>query len=97
MLGLLGPTMSGPIWKILGPVGIFRAGKFSFGRRSYQTYDYVFLCAWTSKMANIMDPILPIVSILGYWAIILGSFGAPGEESWRARDLFLLLVTSSDY
>ena len=30
------------------------------------------------KMAKIMDPILPIFSILGYWAIILGSFGGPG-------------------
>ena len=29
-------------------------------------------------MAKIMDPILPILSILGYWAIILGSFGSPG-------------------
>ena len=38
------------------------------------------ICAftWTSKMAKIMDPILPILSILGYWAIILGSFGGPG-------------------
>ena len=25
-----------------------------------------------------MDPILPILSMLGYWAIILGSFGGPG-------------------
>ena len=25
-----------------------------------------------------MDPILPLFSILGYWAIILGSFGGPG-------------------
>ena len=24
-------------------------------------------------MAKIMDPILPILSILGYWAILLGS------------------------
>ena len=29
-------------------------------------------------MAKIMDPILPILSILEYWAIILGSFGGPG-------------------
>ena len=29
-------------------------------------------------MAKIMDPILPILSILGYWAIIFGSFGGPG-------------------
>ena len=29
-------------------------------------------------MAEIMDPILPILSILGYWAIILGSFGGQG-------------------
>ena len=31
-------------------------------------------------MAKIMDHILPIVSILRYWAIILGSFGGPGEK-----------------
>ena len=35
--------------------------------------------AWTSKMAKIMDPILAILSILGYWAIILGSFGGPSR------------------
>ena len=29
-------------------------------------------------MAKIMDPVLPIFSILGYRAIILGSFGGPG-------------------
>ena len=28
---------------------------------------------WTSTVAKIMDPILPILSILGYWAIVLGS------------------------
>ena len=28
-----------------------------------------------------MDPILPILSLLGYWAIILGSFGGPGTAS----------------
>ena len=33
---------------------------------------------WTSKMPRIMDPILPILSILGYWAIILGTLGGPG-------------------
>ena len=31
-------------------------------------------------MAKIMDPILPILSFLGYWSIILGSFGGPGME-----------------
>ena len=31
-------------------------------------------------MAKILDPILPILSILGYWAIILGSFGGPGKH-----------------
>ena len=30
-------------------------------------------------MAKIMDPILPILSILEYWAIILGLFGGPGR------------------
>ena len=34
---------------------------------------------WTSKMAKTMDPILPIVSVLGYWATVLGSFGGPGR------------------
>ena len=34
--------------------------------------------AWTSKMAKLMDPILPILVILGSWAILLGSFGGPG-------------------
>ena len=29
---------------------------------------------WTSKMAKILDP-LPVLSILGYWAIVLCSFG----------------------
>ena len=27
-----------------------------------------------------MDPILPILSSLGYWAIILGTFGGPGSS-----------------
>ena len=31
-----------------------------------------------AKMAKIMDPVLPILSILEYRAIILGSFGGPG-------------------
>ena len=30
-------------------------------------------------MAKIMDPILPLLSILGYWSIVLGSFGGPGR------------------
>ena len=32
-------------------------------------------------MAKIMGPILRILSILGYWAIIWGSCGGPG--SWE--------------
>ena len=36
-------------------------------------------------MAKIMDPILPIVSILAYGAIILGSFGGPG--TWSPGDM----------
>ena len=32
-------------------------------------------------MAKIMDPILPILCILGYWAMILGSFGGPGTSA----------------
>ena len=46
---------------------------------------------WTSKMASIMDPILPIVRIVGYWAIILSSFGGPGMgkgDSQRQGILF---------
>ena len=39
-------------------------------------------------MAKIMDPILPILSILGYWAIILGSFGGSG----RYRTLKILVL-----
>ena len=30
-------------------------------------------------MAKIMDPILPILSILGYGSVILRSFGGPGR------------------
>ena len=42
-------------------------------------YTYIHICIYTctSKMAKIMDPILHIVSILEYWAIILGF--------WRSR------------
>ena len=35
---------------------------------------------WTSKMAKIMDPTLPLLSVLGFWAIILGYFGGPGNS-----------------
>ena len=31
-------------------------------------------------MAKMMDPILPVLSMLEYWAIILGSFGGPGKS-----------------
>ena len=37
-------------------------------------------------MAKIMDPILPILSMLGYWAIILGYFGGPGCNKPRDRE-----------
>ena len=33
------------------------------------------------SMAKIMDPTLPLLSILGYWAIVLSSFGGPGCNS----------------
>ena len=33
------------------------------------------------KMAKIMDPVLPILSSLGYWSIIWGTFGGPGTPS----------------
>ena len=36
-------------------------------------------------MAQIMDPRLPILSILGYWAIILGSFGGPGKQGLESN------------
>ena len=37
-------------------------------------------------MAKIMDPILPRLSILGYWSSILGSFGGPGscQRNWNS-------------
>ena len=31
-----------------------------------------------TKRDRIMDPILPLLSILGYWAMILGPYGGPG-------------------
>ena len=31
------------------------------------------------KWPKMMNPMLPILSILGYWAIILGTFGGPGR------------------
>ena len=37
-----------------------------------------FVGTWTSEVAKIMDPVLPIPENLGYWSIILGSFGDPG-------------------
>ena len=32
------------------------------------------------QKAKIMDPILPVLRTLGYWAIILGSFAGPGTS-----------------
>ena len=29
-------------------------------------------------MHRIMDPVMPILSTLGYWAIMLGTVGGPG-------------------
>ena len=43
-------------------------------------------------MPKIMDPILPIVSVLGYWAIIMGSFGGPGICSQITATMSGLLV-----
>ena len=37
-------------------------------------------------MAKIMEPIPPILSILGYWAIFLGSFGGPG--TWPLKEFY---------
>ena len=42
-------------------------------------FGWFYSLTWTSKMAKIVDPILPIPCILGYWSIILGSFGGPGR------------------
>ena len=42
-------------------------------------------------MAKIMDPIMAVVSILGYWSIILGSFGGPGKS--KASDIRRLTST----
>ena len=42
------------------------------------TRNFIKGVTWTSKVAKRMDPILPILSSLRYWAIILGLF-------WRSR------------
>ena len=51
----------------------------------------------TSKVPKTMDPVLPILSLLGYWAITSGTLGGPGtckienlkmhKRSSRARTL----------
>ena len=46
-------------------------------RRDFFTSS-LFGPTWSSKMAKIMAPILPIVFILRYWVIVWGSFGGPG-------------------
>ena len=52
---------------------------FSHSHHSHcQRYRYYHVATWTSKMAKTMDPILPVLSMLEYWAMILGSFGGPG-------------------
>ena len=50
---------------------------------SYGSYFTVIDVTWTSKIARIVDPIWPILSIFGYCAIILGSFGGPGSYIHR--------------
>ena len=45
-------------------------------------------------MAKIMDPILSILSILGYWAIILGTLGGPGLGSRQTGQKLLEFVLS---
>ena len=79
----LAPMKIGPIPKVFGcsgestgvPLGPFKEleGRLRVDRRYWDLVS-----TWTSKMAKIMDPILPILSILGYWAIIFGLF-------WRSR------------
>ena len=47
-------------------------------------------------MAKIIDPILPILSIFGYRAIILGSFGGSGKpKPLHKRGSYMLLLRSS--
>ena len=42
-------------------------------------------CTWNSQLPKIMDPILPILSIFGHWAIVLGTFGGPGRCRYGYR------------
>ena len=49
----------------------------------------VYGSTWTFKMPKRIDPMLPILSVLGCWAIILGTFGGPG--TWL---LFRLVLSS---
>ena len=51
---------------------------------------YLIYCS--SKRAKIMDPILPIVSILRSWAIILGSFEGPGSHRFVLQDFLQDLI-----
>ena len=47
---------------------------------------------WTSKRPKMMDPILPVLSILGYWAITLGLLEV--QEPQSERSLFELRIAS---
>ena len=37
-------------------------------------------------MAKIMDPILPILTVLGFWAIFGGSLGGPGSTGLHKKE-----------
>ena len=55
-------------------------------RKRVQILKY-FGVSWTSNMAKIMDSILPVLSILAYWSIVLGSFAGPGWSPKAVIDL----------
>ena len=52
-------------------------------------------------MAKIMDPILPIyiyiLSVLKYWAIVLGSFGGPGIYLYIYIHIYACIHTTYIY
>ena len=44
-------------------------------------------CNWTSKMPQIMDPVPPILSVLGHWAIVLATLEVQActPAGWRLQ------------
>ena len=55
--------------------------------------ERVYTYTWTSKIANKMDPILPIVSVLRYWSMILGSVGVPGMYIYIYMSIYKYIYT----